>query len=178
MSICCGHVSVQPRLSLRFHHIFIFPKVRLCIQTSHALFVSFRSVTPLPLDFSSFPPLRHRTFPPFAPLLRKKIPPAGVPNGGKINDFFFRGAHSSKQGLAHHEQQDATAIVKLPGWGAKSRPSASKPILLVSATSTFRSVAGRRRPTNSSLNSLLACVARPARRFLSIVNKVKTAPAS
>lgn len=50
--------------------------------------------------------------------------------------------------------------------------------LPVSATSTFRLVPSRRRPTSRSLNSSVSCAALPARRFLSIVNTVQTAPVS
>jgi tyrosine-protein phosphatase SIW14 len=47
----------------------------------------------------------------------QKIPLAGVPNAGKINDFLLRGAQPSNRGLAELKKLGVTTVVNLRGWG-------------------------------------------------------------
>jgi protein tyrosine/serine phosphatase len=47
----------------------------------------------------------------------QKIAVAGISNAGKINDFLFRGAQPSKQGLAQLKELGVTTIVDFRGWG-------------------------------------------------------------
>jgi len=162
-------VALPPQFYL-FKSQFVWPKF-LCG-------VRFISVRHFSLSIFIFSAAASSDISALRAALAQEMVLAGVPKAGKINDFLFRGAHPSKQGLAHHKQQGITAIVKLPGWGAKSRPSASKPNLSVSASPRFPWVAGRLSPMNRSFNSWLFSVTLLVRRYLSAESSATTTPGS
>jgi hypothetical protein len=170
---------------LHFRHIFPFPGVKWWIQTSHATPVSLRCITSFFIDFS---------FSAGAPSIAcaqcsaaassdvsstaQKFALAEVPNAGKINDFYLRGAQPSNQGLAEAKKLGVSTVVNLCGWGhevdSERKRAESRGLRYLNIP-----VSGWPSPINEQVAQFLAVLrCSPGHTILLIVSKVKIAPAS